>query len=270
MSGGSVDLALLGFAAPLIPWLAQSEALRFTAIRNSRGAADPDVWGLRCPEGACKGKRCNGLELRLRRIADVQKQHLRQPARGRVALKRGLWQALLFISVLFSPNLGASRFDPFSVRPGLGAEERRPGDQPPSPEKPWQQVQLSLRASSRNQMPHKGHLPLPLCHRPEKRNRGQTALHQKAMRSELPRSEFEASSYPDYPPPSFRRIISLPVAGAERSSAVYSNQKLEEPQSFALRQPRETVARYGNHFLGPRFGRFRDAGRRVRWAVTNL
>ncbi|SPE26414.1 exported hypothetical protein [Acidobacteriia bacterium SbA2] len=41
--------------------------------------ADPVVWGLRSPEGTGQNKRCNLTKLRLRRIADVQKQRLRQP-----------------------------------------------------------------------------------------------------------------------------------------------------------------------------------------------
>jgi hypothetical protein len=41
--------------------------------------ADPEVWGLRCPEGTGQSKRYNLTELRLRRIADVQEQRLRQP-----------------------------------------------------------------------------------------------------------------------------------------------------------------------------------------------
>jgi hypothetical protein len=44
-----------------------------------RLAQTPEVWGLRCPEGTGHGMRCNLPELRLRRIADVQKQRLRQP-----------------------------------------------------------------------------------------------------------------------------------------------------------------------------------------------
>jgi hypothetical protein len=41
--------------------------------------ADPDVWGLRCPEGTGQADRHNLTELRLRRIADVRGQRLRQP-----------------------------------------------------------------------------------------------------------------------------------------------------------------------------------------------
>jgi len=43
----------------------------------SQAAADPEVWGLRCPEGTGRGERCNLPELRLRRISDVPKQRLR-------------------------------------------------------------------------------------------------------------------------------------------------------------------------------------------------
>ena len=39
-----------------------------------RDGADPDVWGLRCPEGTGQGKRQNLTEPRLRRIANVQRQ----------------------------------------------------------------------------------------------------------------------------------------------------------------------------------------------------
>ena len=42
-------------------------------------AQTPDVWGLRCPEGTGQGDRHNLTELRPRRIADVQRQRLRQP-----------------------------------------------------------------------------------------------------------------------------------------------------------------------------------------------
>ena len=41
--------------------------------------ADPAVWGLRCPEGTGQADRHNLTELRLRRIADVRGQRLRQP-----------------------------------------------------------------------------------------------------------------------------------------------------------------------------------------------
>jgi len=54
-------------------WAASSSQPRHLA------GADPDVWRLRCPEGTGRGERCNLPELRLRRIADVQKQRLRQP-----------------------------------------------------------------------------------------------------------------------------------------------------------------------------------------------
>ena len=40
---------------------------------------NPQVWGLGCPGGTGRGKRDKLTELRLRRIADVQKQRLRQP-----------------------------------------------------------------------------------------------------------------------------------------------------------------------------------------------
>ena len=43
-----------------------------------QAGADPEVRGLRCPEGTGQDKRHNLTELRLRRIADVQKQRLRQ------------------------------------------------------------------------------------------------------------------------------------------------------------------------------------------------
>ena len=36
-------------------------------------AQTPDVWGLRCPEGTGQGERSGLTDLRLRRIADVQK-----------------------------------------------------------------------------------------------------------------------------------------------------------------------------------------------------
>jgi len=49
------------------------------ALNRIIPGADPEVWGLRCPEGTGQGKRHNLTELRLRRIADVQKQRLRQP-----------------------------------------------------------------------------------------------------------------------------------------------------------------------------------------------
>ena len=41
--------------------------------------ADPEVRGLRCPGGTGQDKRYKLTELRLRRIADVHKQRLRQP-----------------------------------------------------------------------------------------------------------------------------------------------------------------------------------------------
>ena len=41
--------------------------------------SDPDVWGLRCPEGTGQGARHNLAELRLRRIADVQRHRMYQP-----------------------------------------------------------------------------------------------------------------------------------------------------------------------------------------------
>src|SRR5271157_3344581 len=43
--------------------------------------ADPEVWGLRCPERTGQDNWYNLTELRLRRNADVQKQRLRQPRR---------------------------------------------------------------------------------------------------------------------------------------------------------------------------------------------
>ena len=42
-------------------------------------AQTPDVWGLRCPEGTGQGQRHILTGQRLRRIADIQKQCLRQP-----------------------------------------------------------------------------------------------------------------------------------------------------------------------------------------------
>jgi hypothetical protein len=41
--------------------------------------ADPDVWGLRCPEGTGQGRSAKLAGLRLRRIADIPVRRLRQP-----------------------------------------------------------------------------------------------------------------------------------------------------------------------------------------------
>ena len=42
-------------------------------------AQTPEIWGLRCPEGTGQDQRRNLAGLRLRRIADIQEQCLRQP-----------------------------------------------------------------------------------------------------------------------------------------------------------------------------------------------
>jgi len=54
-------------------------AVSFQLSAGMSDGADSEVWGLRCPEGIGQGSRYKLTDLRLRRIADVQKQRLRQP-----------------------------------------------------------------------------------------------------------------------------------------------------------------------------------------------
>jgi len=77
------DLLTSSFAFIDIPGSFVKKPLSSVSLQLSaamQDGADPGVWGLRCPEGTGQAKHDNLTDLRLRRIADVQKQCLRQPA----------------------------------------------------------------------------------------------------------------------------------------------------------------------------------------------